>query len=169
MAGDPNRFLLPLIPLARDTVLFPGITLRIPLHQRPDVAALLSAAYGRAAGGPRDEPAPTLLGCVPLCSPLLSPEGQHLLEDSDARMRQTAERLADNLGSLKADDLFVYGVVAKVSGVQGRRPRDLALVVEGLRRFRVERFTQFKPYIECEATALGEEGELLLAVTGTLG
>ena len=157
MAGDPNRFLLPLIPLARDSVLLPGITLRIPLHDRPDIAALLSAVYKDKTDQNGNAPA-TLVGCVPLCSPLLSPEGQNLLEDSDMRLRKTAQHLADNLSNIKEDDLFGYGVIAKVSGARGRRPKDLALVVEGLRRFRVERYTQFNPFIECEATALGEEG-----------
>ena len=159
MSGSPERILLPLIPLARDAVPIPGITLRIPLQNRPDIAALLSAVYTQATSQ-RTKPSKTLVGCVPLCSPLLSPEGQRLLEDSDTRLRKTAQRLADSPRDAKEPDLFTYGVVARVSGVQGRKANDLALVVEGLRRFRVERYTQFKPYIECEATPLGEEGAL---------
>ena len=59
----------------------------------------------------------------------------------------------------KADqeNLFHYGTIAKISGVQGRR-QDLALIVEGVSRFRVERFTQFKPYISAEVTYLEDEG-----------
>ena len=159
MAGDPNRILLPLIPLARDAVLFPGISLRIPLQDRPDIAALLSAIYNQAATRGA-EPSLTLIGCVPLCSPLLSPEGQKLLEDSDLRIRKTAQHLADNPNDAKDVDMFAYGVTAKVVGVQGRRASDLVLVVEGLQRIRVERYTQFKPYIECEATQLEEEGAI---------
>ena len=158
MAQFPDRTLLPIIPLARDAVLIPGFTLHIPLHRRPDVAALLSAAYTQAAQQ-NAKPSATLIGCVPLCSPLLSPEGQRLLEDSDARVRKTAQRLVDDPNNAHEEELFAYGAMAKVAGVQGRRPRELVLVVEGLRRFRMERFTQFKPYIECEATPLGEESE----------
>ena len=159
MDAGHGRTLLPLIPLDLGAVLIPGVTLRVPLHNRPDIAALLSAVCTQAANQNAKQ-SPTFIGCVPLCSPLLSPEGQRLLEDSDARLRKTAQRLADGPDDAREPDLFAYGVVARVTGVQGRKASDLALVVEGLRRFRVERYTQFKPYIECEATPLGEEGIL---------
>ena len=75
-------------------------------------------------------------------------------------MRKTARQFAANPSQVKVErDLFAYGVTAKISGVQGRRQSELRLVVEGLRRFRVERFTQFKPYVECEVTLLGEESQ----------
>ena len=167
MAGDPNRTLLPIIALAREAVLFPGITFRIPVQNRPDIPSLLSAIYAKAAV-PKSESSPVAVGCVPLCSPLLSPEGQNLLEDSDVRMRKTAEHLMGNPGGAGERDLFGYGVVARISGVQGRRPQELALVVEGVRRFRVERFTQFKPFIECEVMPLGEEGTYHAGGHGTL-
>lgn len=74
------------------------------------------------------------------------------------RVRKTAEHLATNPGKAEEKDLFAYGVVAKISGVQGRRPGDLALVVEGVRRFRVERFTQFRPFMEGEVVFVDEDG-----------
>ena len=157
MVTSPKHKLLPIIPLARDSVLLPGVTLRIPIHNRSDIPALLSSIYNRAAT-PRPDTSSISVGCVPLCSPLLSPEGQNLLEDAEIRVRKTAEHLATNPGKAAEKDLYAYGVVAKISGVQGRRPGDLALIVEGLKRFRIERYTQFSPYLEAEVVYLDEEG-----------
>lgn len=70
--------------------------------------------------------------------------------------------MAANPGKAGEKDLFAYGVVAKISGVQGRRPGDLALVVEGARRFRVERFTQFRPFMEGEVVFVDEDGGCFL-------
>jgi ATP-dependent Lon protease len=158
MAGSANRILIPIIPLPRGSVLLPGVTHRIPIENRPDIPALLSATYSDVATSRRDG-STVVAGCVPLCSPLLSPEGQKLLEDSEDRVMNTARQLADP-GAVKLEkDLFVYGTTVKITGVQGRRQSELKLVVEGLQRFRVERFTQFKPYVECEVTVVQEEGK----------
>ncbi|MCJ1245535.1 hypothetical protein MMC30_002739 [Trapelia coarctata] len=156
MVTSLKHKLLPIIPLARDGVLLPGVTLRIPVHNRPDIPALLSSIYSRAST-PKPDTSTISVGCVPLCSPLLSPEGQNLLEDAEIRVRKTAEHLATNPGKAGEKDLFAYGTVAKISGVQGRRPGDLALVVEGVRRFRIERFTQFRPYMEAEVVYIDED------------
>ena len=175
MASPPNRHLLPIIPLARDSVLLPGITHRVPINNRSDIPALLTAVYSRVASTSSD-PGSVIIGCIPLCSPLLSPEGQQLIESSEGRVRNTARRLSGysesgeraESGRFNERDLFVYGTTAKIAGVQGRRQSDLRLIVEGLKRFRVERFTQFKPYVECEVTVLGEEGMLLIAIFNEL-
>jgi ATP-dependent Lon protease len=53
----------------------------------------------------------------------------------------------------------MYGTVARISGVQGRRADDLSLIVEGIRRFRIDRFTQMRPFFEAEVAYLDEEGE----------
>ena len=50
MAGTgPIRTLVPIIPLARDSVLLPGTSLRVPIGNRPDIPALLSAVYSKGA------------------------------------------------------------------------------------------------------------------------
>lgn len=54
----------------------------------------------------------------------------------------------------------MYGTVAKISGVQGRRAEDLSLIVEGIRRFRIDRFTQMRPFFEAEVAYLDEEVEV---------
>ena len=51
----------------------------------------------------------------------------------------------------------MFGTVAKVSGVQGRRADDLSLIVEGIRRFRIDRFVQMRPYFEAEVAFLDDE------------
>jgi len=162
MAAGPTRVVLPIIPLERDHVLLPGVTIGIPVRDRSDIAAILTDIYKNATS-PRPDQDALVVGCVPLCSPLLSHEGQQLLEDSERRNKKIAEHLTkpgtgQGQGEeMKAEDFFHYGVAAKISRVVGRRPGELQLVVEGTRRFRIERFTQFKPYAQSEVTYLGEE------------
>lgn len=47
MAGNPTRTLFPVIPLASDSVLLPGTSLRVPVGGRNDIPALLSAVYSK--------------------------------------------------------------------------------------------------------------------------
>ena len=158
MTGRVRANKLPILPLANDAVLLPGVTLRVPVQYRSDIPALLSAAYARAAT-PRTETTAVSIGCVPLNSPLLGPDGRNLLDGVEGRSRVKAERLEINPGKANKEDLFLYGVVGKISNVQGRRS-ELALVIEGLRRFKVERFTQEKPYFEAEVTYMDDDGTL---------
>lgn len=148
---------LALLPLAKDSVLLPGITMRVPVQSRSDIPALLSAVYNRASM-PKPDATTISIGCTPLNSPLLSPDGQNLLEDGEGRSRKRVERSDINPGKAVKDDLFTYGTVAKISGVQGRRS-ELCLIVEGIRRFRVERVTQEKPYFDAEVTYLDDDGK----------
>ena len=64
----PGSAILPLLPLARDSVLLPGVTLRIPLMRRPDIQALLTSVYSRASP-PKLDATAVPIGCVPLNSP----------------------------------------------------------------------------------------------------
>ena len=148
--------ILPLLPLARDSVLLPGITLRVPLQHRPDIQALLTSVYSRAST-PKLDATTVSIGCVPLNSPFLSTDGQNLLEDGDSKRHVRPEMFDVNPAKADQENLFHYGTVAKISGVQGRR-QDLALIVEGVSRFRIERFTQFKPFISAEITYLEDDG-----------
>ena len=146
---------LPILPLAKDSVLLPGLTLRVPVLNRPDVPALLSAAYSRAAT-PEPDATTISIGCVPLNSALLGPDGQNLLDDVEAGARV---QIDDDIhpGKATKEDLFSYGSVAKISGVQGRRT-ELALIVEGIRRFKVNRIVRDKPYFEADITYLEDDG-----------
>lgn len=144
--GRAKSTLLPIVPLPKDQVLLPGVSLRINVANRPDLAALLAHIYSTAstASTPRGENAISI-GCVPLKSPFVSPDGKRLLGDGQDKVK---ERQEIHPVAAKKDDLFGYGVVAKVSGVQGRNRNDLSLVVEGTSRFKIDKVTQERPYFE---------------------
>lgn len=145
---------LPVIPLPIPQVLLPGITLKIPIVNRADVAAVLAKIYSRAPTAKPD--AMITIGCVPLKSPLLSKHGKLLLENSDKASKGVYE---SDPSLAKKKDLFGYGCVAKVSGVQGRRQGELSLVVEGLERFQVEKILQERPYFEAQLLPHEDDGE----------
>lgn len=131
--------------------------MRVPVQSRPDIPALLSAVYTQAST-PKPDATTISIGCIPLNSPLVSPDGQNLLDDGEGRSRRRTGRSDINPGKAVKDDLFTYGTVAKISGVQGCRS-ELCLIVEGIRRFRVETVTQEKPYFDAEVTYLDDDGK----------
>ncbi|KAL1633785.1 hypothetical protein SLS56_002664 [Neofusicoccum ribis] len=154
--ATPKSKVLPIVPLAAPSALFPGVTLNLPIVNRADVASLLAHIYSRAAGPKND--APVTIGCVPLNSPLLSRDGKRLI-DADAaaaKKKQAKPDVKDPVHATK-DDLFSYGTVAKVSGVQGRGQGELSLLVEGISRFQVQNVIQERPYFEAELVHLEDE------------
>jgi ATP-dependent Lon protease len=154
---------LPVIPLAKDTVLLPGIVLRIPVAgDRPDIPALLSNVYSRAAlKTPSQRLDNVNIACVPLNSPFLSPNGQKMISQ-DKQSPNPEERLDINPASANKGDLFGYGVAAKISGVEGRGTGEFALLVEGIARVRIEKLTQERPFFEAEVTYEYDDGRLQL-------
>lgn len=158
--GQGKSQSLPILPLPKDSVLLPGITLRVPIVDRKDISALLTTVFTRDRR-PRPDATAIAIGCVPINSRLLRSDGQHLLDDRQTEKRRRIDDEDTNSGDADHRDLFMYGTVAKISGVQGRRADDLSLIVEGVRRFRIDRFTQMRPYFEAEVTYLDEEGENL--------
>jgi len=159
MMGSAKASTIPLVPLARDTVLLPGIVLRIPVNaNRPDISALLSNIYSRAAAKtPSQRLENVNIACVPLNSPFLNNHGQKMISQDD-RSPQPNDRLDIHPGSASKSDLFGYGVAAKISGVEGRNSGDYALLVEGIARVRIDRITQEKPYFEAETTYQYDDG-----------
>ena len=155
--GQSKSQTLPILPLPKESVLLPGITLRISVANRTDIRALLTSVFTKDKR-PRVDPTAILIGCVPINSPLLRSDGQQLLDDGDARRTRRPHDEEINPSDADHRDLFMYGTVAKISGVQGRRADDLSLIVEGIRRFRIDRFTQMRPYFEAEVAYLDEEG-----------
>jgi ATP-dependent Lon protease len=153
---------LPVIPLAKDTVLLPGIVLRIPVAGlRPDIPALLSSVYSRAASKSPSQRLDHLhIACVPLNSPVLTKNGQKMISQ-DERSPQPKERLDIKPGSARKEDLFGYGVAAKISGVEGRGTGEFALIVEGVARLRIDKITQERPFFEAEVTYEYDEGRKL--------
>ncbi|KAK3622456.1 hypothetical protein LTR56_022169 [Elasticomyces elasticus] len=154
MAKASRTRTLPLIPLPSSLVLLPGVTTRIPLQNRADVAALLAHIYSKAAT-PRPEPSSITVGCVPLNSAYLSSDGKQLLEDSDKDKKGAI--IQTDPGQARKPDLFQYGTLARVTGVQGRREGQLTLVVEGVSRFKTDKIISERPYFEARVTLHEEQ------------
>lgn len=155
--ANPKSRVLPIIPLAGGSALFPGVTLNLPIVNRADVASLLAHIYSRAASPKND--APVTIGCVPLNSPLLSRDGKRLIDSDAAAKKKTAKPEVKDPVHATKDELFSYGTVAKVSGVQGRGQGELSLLVEGISRFKLQNVIQERPYFEAELIHLEDECE----------
>lgn len=142
---------LPLIPLAPPLAVLPGTTLKIPITNRSDVAAILAKIYSISPTAKPD--AAITVACVPLKSNTLGPDGNLLIEDGLGGSKTMHE--SDPMQATKKD-IYGYACVAKVSGVQGRRQGDLSLVVEGLERVKVVDVVQERPYFEGDLAAVDE-------------
>ncbi|KAK7958176.1 Lon protease-like protein 2 [Apiospora saccharicola] len=137
--------LMPLIPLAKGSVLFPGSVLRIPVpSSRGDIPAMLSNVYARASKGSRrvDE-IPVV--CVPITSPLLSSRGQLLLANDPDKYNELLE--ADT-AIIKKENIYGYGVTAKITAIQGQNSGEFSLLVQGISRVAVDKVTQAEPFFE---------------------
>lgn len=155
--GQNKSQTLPILPLPKGSVLLPGITLRVPVTGRTDIPALLSSVYTKDRQ-PRPDATSISIGCVPVNSHLLRSDGQLLLDGGDPKAQEeNSDEEPSNPGETDHRELFMYGTVARISGVQGRRADDLSLIVEGVRRFRIDRFTQMRPYFEAEVVILGDD------------
>ncbi|KAK4178214.1 putative ATP-dependent protease La [Triangularia setosa] len=133
---------LPILPLPSSSVLLPGVVQRIPVSSsRPDVASLLAAVYTRAASSsaaktPNARIDTIPIACVPLASNLINSKGQLLIKKDDSPSSTSAE--IDPAKASK-NDLFPYGVAAKITGVEGRGTGEFTLLVEGVGRVKVEK------------------------------
>lgn len=154
--GRQQTATLPLIPLARGTILLPGLVQRIPVtSSRPDIPALLALVYERAATqGPDGRIDGIPIGCVPVASPLVGPNGQ-LLEDAEDLDDSKIEEI--NPGTAKKKDLYSFGVAAKIIGIDGRGTGEFSLRVEGTSRIRVDNITKERPYFEAKVTYFDDE------------
>lgn len=144
---------LPLVVLPVPLALLPGVAMRIPLQNRVDIAAILANIYSKSTS-PRPDAANVTVGCVPLNSPFLSADGKHLIESGESTEPSQQEV---EPGSARKLDLFQYGTVAKVTGVQGRRQGELFLLVEGQSRFKIDKVLRDRPYFEARVTELEDE------------
>ncbi|KAI5257188.1 putative ATP-dependent protease La [Aureobasidium subglaciale] len=152
--ATPKTTTLPIIPLAEGSVLLPGLTLRIPLQGRGDIAAILANIYSKAAT-PNPDPTSISVGCLPVKSPYLSSDGQKLLDDGKDNNRRPIAGI--NPAQATQDQLFSVGTLAKVSGVQGKRRGELSLVVEGVSRFQINSFVRDTPYFEADVSVHTDE------------
>ncbi|KAJ9635031.1 ATP-dependent protease La [Exophiala oligosperma] len=153
--GYTAKATIPLIPLARDSVLLPGVTLRISVSNRADIPLLISSAFQRASRS-RAGTASLPVGCVPINSPYLSADGRELLDSSKKESSGHIEHDIDPSNATKKD-LFKYGTLAKIIGVQGNSNADPYLVVEGVQRFRIDKIRHEKPNFEAEVTFYEDE------------
>ncbi|CAG7919012.1 unnamed protein product [Penicillium olsonii] len=144
-----NSRKIPLVPLAKGSVLLPGVTLRIPVSNRPDLANLLSSLVDKPS---RRDANSITFGCVPLSSPFLSRDGQQLLEGADSDPERKGDYDAIDAGQARKDDLFRFGTVGKVIGVQRRAYSEPFLLVQGQQRFSIKKILRDRPYFEAEIT-----------------
>ncbi|KAI1353724.1 ATP-dependent protease La [Xylaria sp. FL0043] len=159
MAHVSQSAVVPVVPLAKGTVLFPGSVLRIPVPpSRSDIPALISNVYTRASKGSRrvDQVA---VACVPLTSPLLSRRGQMLLDKDRGQLLREKEPekyndlLEPDNRNLKKDRLYGYGVTAKITGIQGQNGAEFILLVQGISRVSVDKVTQDQPFFEAKVNS----------------
>ncbi|PFH58669.1 hypothetical protein XA68_13360 [Ophiocordyceps unilateralis] len=143
---------LPLIPLARGAVLLPGLVQRITVSSgRPDIPALVAHVYERAAAKGRDGRIDGIpIACVPASSPLVGPTGQLLISNGEELAGSRFEHLDAN--GTHGDDLFGFGVAAKIVGIDGRGSGEFALRVEGTSRIRIDNITSESPFSEAKVT-----------------
>ncbi|KAI1192164.1 ATP-dependent protease La [Nemania serpens] len=153
MAPTSPSSIVPVVPLAKGTVLFPGSVLRVPVPpSRSDIPALISNVYTRASKGSRRVDQIPIV-CVPLSSPLLGRRGQLLLEKDPEKYNDLLE--ADNR-NLRKDRLFGYGVTAMITGIQGQNGAEFILLVRGTSRVSIDKVTQEQPFFEAKVNAHGD-------------
>ncbi len=153
--GFTAKSTIPLIPLARDGVLLPGVTLRIPVSGRSDIQLILSSAFQRTRNRTISVNIP--VGCVPLTSPLLSKDGKELLDSCENESGKQNFVPDTDPNKAKKDDIFAFGTLAKIIGVSQGPSQESYLVVEGVQRFRLEKIVHEKPYFEAEVTFYEDE------------
>ncbi|KAL2864675.1 putative LON domain serine protease [Aspergillus lucknowensis] len=145
--GRPTK--LSLVPLPKGSVLLPGATLRIPVSNRPDLANLLSSLLDRGQSNRRDANSITF-GCIPLCSPFLSKDGQHVIDDGTVDDDKKEEYESIDAGQARKEDLYRFGTLGKVIGVQRRAYSEPHLLVQGVQRITVRRVLKERPFFEAE-------------------
>lgn len=155
---------LAIVPLPKGTVLLPGVTARIPVPNRPDLSNLLSSLLDQASTGQRHETSISF-GCVPLGSPYLSKDGQNLIDDGSLDEAKKEEYEDVEAGQARKEDLFHYGTVGRVIGIQRRVYSEPSLLVQGVQRFSVERWLKERPFFEAEVVLHEEKGMLVWSWT----
>ncbi|KAG6215968.1 hypothetical protein E4U50_006672 [Claviceps purpurea] len=148
---------LPVIPLARASVLLPGLIQRIPVtSSRPDIPALLAHVYEKAAAkGPDGRIDSISIACVPLSSPFVGPAGQLLINNGEEVDTSQLEEV--NPGSAGKADIFGFGVAAKIVGIDGRGGGEFALRVQGVSRMRVDKIVRERPFFQAKVTYFSDE------------
>lgn len=142
MGTSSQADVYPILPLPYGIVHFPGKTLHLSPTNREDVASIIAKYYQGSLKTKNKDNAP-VVACVPLRSPYLSPDGKKLLEAAD---KGDADRKEPDVANMNKDDLFNFGCLAKITGIRGGRRGEVALVLEGVSRCKLDKITQDKPY-----------------------
>ncbi len=130
---------LPVIPLPKDVVLFPGIRARIPLT-RTQVATILSVPEQDSAQDQRDH---VQIACVPRKS---SPPSTSERLDMQDPSQDTVDA-----NRISEQDLFEYGVAAKIVAIDARVSGSVTAFIESLARLRILKYTRTSPTLQVEA------------------
>ncbi|KAG5998034.1 hypothetical protein E4U43_002513 [Claviceps pusilla] len=159
--GRSQTATLPIIPLARGSVLLPGLIQRISVTaSRPDIPALLARVYEQAAARGSDGRIDSIpIACVPLSSPFVGPTGQLLINNGEEV--DTSQLDEVNPGSASKDDIFGFGVAAKIVGIDGRGGGEFALRVEGTSRIRVDSIVRERPFFQAKVTYFSDEIDMM--------
>ncbi|KAG5981607.1 hypothetical protein E4U55_002761 [Claviceps digitariae] len=159
--GRSQTATLPVIPLARGSVLLPGLIQRISVtSSRPDIPALLAHVYEQAAAKASDGRIDSIpIACVPLSSPFVGPTGQLLLNNGEEV--DTSQLDEVNPGSASKADVFGFGVAAKIVGIDGRGGGEFALRVEGTSRIRVDNIVRERPFFQAKVTYFSDEIDMM--------
>lgn len=154
---------LPIIPLAKNIVLLPGVKLRIQVPtNRPDIPALLLSAYSRAASKNTGRPSEGIhVVCAPLNSPFLNQSGQRLISQEEQASTAVEQPEIDPWNA-KKENVFGYGVIAKILGVEGGGNEGFSLLVEGIVRVQIDKIKQETPYFEGKVTYKYDTGKICL-------
>ena len=141
---------LPLIALPRGTVLLPGVVQRIVVSStRADIASLLAVVYTLAASKNPNGRIDTIpIACVPFSAASLGPDDQPSAKNGDP-------------AKVSKSDLFLWGVAAKISGVEGRGTGEFTLLVEGVSRLRVDKVFSDKAYLEARVVTFQDDCAIL--------
>ncbi|KAB8627249.1 hypothetical protein FH972_026082 [Carpinus fangiana] len=132
----------PILALPYGIVHFPGKTLHLSPANREDVATIIAKYYQGSLKTKNKDNAP-VVACVPLRSPYLSPDGKKLIEAAEGDQGQRTEPDVHNMNK---DDLFNFGCLAKITGIRGGKRGEVALVLEGVARCKLDKITQETPY-----------------------
>ncbi|KAI9888310.1 MAG: hypothetical protein M1814_000749 [Vezdaea aestivalis] len=129
---------LALIPLLGGSVLLPGGIIRIPIRDRADIRAIFKAVTKRSPSPSPSQFAP--IGLVPLNGSATEP--------NESRV---------GIEALNPEDLFGYGTLGQLKGIEGRGLGQWAFLFEGMVRIRIDRVTHAKPHIQADVSYLEDK------------
>lgn len=134
---------IPIITVGDGVVPFPGVSLRVPLSDRPDVVAQLTHLLRNEAANPSSNG--LVLGLVPVsASAVLAPSSPDLKPG-----RRTHTDLAD------------YGTTVKIRAIRidSAATATAQMLVEGMHRFKVSRIVQTDPHLSADVSFVPDLGE----------